>query len=354
MRERRESVEQLNVVLMVVSCLAAFAAPFGLFLFVYAVLGPLHYLTEISWLHDRDYFAPRQTPRRWWLALVAVAMLVLMYGYVSNDLLHRPVAPTFEIGLTYLVFLTAPLLLWVRHPVNAIALIVLAGGGLLLFSGARAYALLAYFIVTIVHVLLFTAAFVLQGALKNRSRWAMFSLLVFAACVASVFVFDLRPLAAASTEVRRVYSFFEPLNGQLLALFGAKGSGVYDSRGGVAVMRLIAFAYTYHYLNWFSKTSIIRWHEIPKRRLAAIVAAWIGSVAVYVYDYTLGLSLLYMVSLLHVLLEFPLNHKSFAGIAEGLRALARAKNETPSTLIGSPPRPVPSRSRAPRSLARAR
>jgi hypothetical protein len=354
MSDRRESVEQWNVVLMVVSCLAAFAAPFQLFLFVYAVLGPLHYLTEISWLHDRDYFAPRPAARRWWLGLVAVAMLVLMYGYVSNDLLQRPVAPTFEIGLTYLVFFTAPLLLWVRHPVNAVALVVVAAAGLLLFSGARTYALLAYFIITIVHVLLFTAAFVLQGALRSRSRWAMFSLLVFAACIASVFIVDVRPLAVASAEVRRVYSFFESLNVQLMALVGYGGavfnaSGVvYDSRAGIAVMRLIAFAYTYHYLNWFSKTSIIKWHEVPKRRLVAIVAAWIGSVGVYVYDYTMGLSLLYMVSLLHVLLEFPLNHKSFAAIAEGLWQL-RTPRLTESLLP-----PVPSRSRAPRSLARAR
>jgi hypothetical protein len=335
---RRESVEQLNVYLMAASCLAAFVAPFQLFLFVYAVLGPLHYLTEISWLHDREYFAPRPAARRWWLGLVAVAMLVLMYGYVSNDLLQRPVSPALEIGLTYLVFLTAPLLLWVRHRVNAVALVVLVAAGLSLFSGARAYALLAYFIVTIVHVLLFTAAFVLQGALKNRSRWGMISLAVFAACIAAFFIFDVRPLVAATESVRRVYSFFEPLNVQLMSLFGATEN---------AVMRLIAFAYTYHYLNWFSKTSIIKWHEVPKRRLAAIVAAWIGSVGVYVYDYAMGLSLLYMVSLLHVLLEFPLNHRSFAAIAEGLWNL-----RAPRLTEGLPP-PAPSRSRAPRSLARA-
>lgn len=353
MSERRGSIEQLNIVLMVVSGLAAFAAPFQLFLFAYAILGPLHYLTEISWLHDRDYFAPRPKARRWWLALVAMAMLVLMYGYVSNDLMQRPVSPTFEIGLTYLVFFTAPLLLWVRHPVNAVALVVVAAAGLLLFSGARAYALLAYFIITIIHVLIFTAAFVLQGALKNRSRWGMISLVVFAACVVSVFVIDARPLIVASADVRRVYSFFEPLNAQLMSLFGVNNAGVYDSRGGVAVMRLIAFAYTYHYLNWFSKTSIIRWHEVPKRRLVAIVAAWVGSVAVYVYDYTMGLSLLYMVSLLHVLLEFPLNHRSFAGIAEGLRGLVRARNGVPGLTESQPP-PALSRSRAPKSLARAR
>jgi len=109
----------------------------------------------------------------------------------------------------------------------------------------------------------------------------------------------------------------------------------------VAVMRLIAFAYTYHYLNWFSKTSIIKWHEVPKRRLVGIVAAWIGSVGVYVYDYAMGLSLLYMVSLLHVLLEFPLNHKTFVGIAGELRGLIRASvpadaTPTDSTLAYRP------------------
>jgi hypothetical protein len=314
----RESVERLNVVLMIVSCVAAFAAPFHLFLFAYAILGPLHYLTEISWLHDRDYFAPRKGARRWWLMLVGAAMLVLMYGYVSNDLLQRPVAPTFEIGLTYLVFFAAPLLLWVRHPVNAVALLMVAAAGVALFSSARVYALLAYFIITIVHVLIFTAAFVLQGALRSRSRWGFLSLGVFAACIGAVFAIEAAPVLAASAAVRGVYSFFEPLNVQLLALIGRRGEGIYDSSGALAVMRLIAFAYTYHYLNWFSKTSIIRWHDVPRSRFVAIIAVWIAAVAIYAHDYALGLSLLYMLSLLHVLLEFPLNHKTFAGIATAI------------------------------------
>ena len=42
---------------MSMSCIAAFIMPFEVFLFAYAVMGPLHYLTEISWLHDRQYFA---------------------------------------------------------------------------------------------------------------------------------------------------------------------------------------------------------------------------------------------------------------------------------------------------------
>jgi hypothetical protein len=88
-------------------------------------------------------------------------------------------------------------------------------------------------------------------------------------------------------------------------------------------MRLIAFAYTYHYLNWFSKTSVIKWHEISRVRTAAIIVLWLISLGVYAYDYQLGMITLYFLSVLHVMLEFPLNHQTFAGIGRELHALTR-------------------------------
>lgn len=125
-------------------------------------------------------------------------MAVLLYGYVSNDLLERPVKPTLEIAMVYLVFATAAILLWVRHVVNAVVLTVVVAAALALFSDARAYALLAYFIITIVHVLLFTAAFVLHGALKRQSGPALVSLGVFAACIASFFLIRTPPAMAVA------------------------------------------------------------------------------------------------------------------------------------------------------------
>jgi hypothetical protein len=50
MKQTADTVNYVNAGLMVLSCLAAYVFPFELFLFSYAVLGPLHYLTEISWL----------------------------------------------------------------------------------------------------------------------------------------------------------------------------------------------------------------------------------------------------------------------------------------------------------------
>ena len=86
-------------------------------------------------------------------------------------------------------------------------------------------------------------------------------------------------------------------------------------------MRFIAFAYTYHYLNWFSKTSIIRWHQMGGRRLVIIGALWLASVGLYLYDFKLGFKVLFYLSITHVYLEFPLNHLSIIGIFREVRSL---------------------------------
>jgi hypothetical protein len=128
--------------------------------------------------------------------------------------------------------------------------------------------------------------------------------------------------SAPPESLRQVYSFFEPLNIQLAALFRLPQASIYESSTGLAIMRFIAFAYTYHYLNWFSKTSIIRWHEVARSRAAAMAVLWVAAVALYFVDYSIGLTVLYAGSLLHVLLEFPLDVQTFAGIARELRVVA--------------------------------
>ena len=90
-------------------------------------------------------------------------------------------------------------------------------------------------------------------------------------------------------------------------------------------MRFIAFAYTYHYLNWFSKTQIIKWHEIPKQQLVTVIAIWVSSVLLYAYNYKTGLMVLYFLSMLHVLLEFPLNYSTIIGIGDELALLSGIK-----------------------------
>ena len=107
------------------------------------------------------------------------------------------------------------------------------------------------------------------------------------------------------------------LNTSLAAVLGlehwALNAGV-----GVIIQRFIAFIYVYHYLNWFSKTKIIQWHNVSKRWMFATAIIWIASVSLYAYDYRTGFMALLLLSILHVFLEFPLNHRSIVGIGEEL------------------------------------
>ena len=97
---------------------------------------------------------------------------------------------------------------------------------------------------------------------------------------------------------------------------------IYNSTVGIMLMRFIAFAYMYHYLNWFSKTEVIRWHKVPKIRFAAVIVLWLGASLFYTYDYSLGLSMLFFLSFTHVLLEFPLNIVSIVGIGKESYSIA--------------------------------
>jgi hypothetical protein len=329
-RTSANALNYANIGLMLASCAAAYVVPFELFLFSYAVLGPLHYLTEISWLHDRDYFAQKGPARaRWyWLALVLITAAVMLCGLAAEKILRQPFSPVYEIALLYVVFVAAFLLVFVKNQAIGIAAVVLTALWLGLWSSSRSFALVAFFLITIVHVFIFTAAFVLFGALKSRSASGLLSLVVFMLCAASFFVFVPGAFGPAAGEyVRHSYGSFRTLNAELIKLFnlgiGTSLSEIYDSPAGLTVMRLIAFAYTYHYLNWFSKTSIIKWHAVSKVRAAAIAALWISAVGVYAYSYDVGMAALYFLSVLHVMLEFPLNHQTFAGIGKELSALVR-------------------------------
>ena len=316
-RDKSHSADWLNWAnsgLMLAAFGVAYVAPFHLFLFSYAVLGPLHYSTEISWLHDRGYFLESQTARRLWLSLVAATLVLLVYGFVVNELLKQSFSPKYEVGLVYLVLVAACLLRSIRQSSLVAGLLAVSLVLIAILCNQRAFFVVAYLLVTIVHVLAFTAAFVLYGTLKSRSRSGLISLAVFTAChIACLMVPGSIQVPAES--VRQAYQPFEILNSLLGQILGRSQGFIYNSTDGTAIMRLIAFTYTYHYLNWFSKTSIIGWHDMSLSRGMLIIGFWIASMILYSINYFAGFAVLYSASLLHVLLEFPLNSLTFSGIA---------------------------------------
>jgi hypothetical protein len=312
----KDDVNWLNIGLMVAACGAAIAAPFQVFLLAWAILGPLHYLTEISWLHDRNYFTRPNVARRWWLGLVLFAVVTIGFAYAANGPTYLAVPVKFQLALIYLVFAAAAAAIFVRDSLNAVGLFLILSLGLFYFSGFAIYVVAANLLVTIVHVFFFTGAFILLGALKSKSWVGILSLAVFAGCAIATMTVA-APYAIPSDRVRQLYSTFEFLNKELLWLTG-RPMRVYEA-AGAGVMRLIAFAYLYHYLNWFSKTSIIKWHEITRTRAMVIAGVWLAAGLAYLYDYRLGFGILYIMSMLHVFLEFPLNHQTMVEIGKSLR-----------------------------------
>ena len=347
-----DQVNYLNIGLMIGSAAIAFRWPFETFLFAYILLGPLHYLTEISWLHDRHYFTKRKYD---YLVLVVAALLVTVATFVPipDTPAGTVVALSFAAFATALVFVLTDSIS-MRVLVTVVGLVV--GGQIAALPALdRVFGI---FLPTIIHVFVFTGLFILVGALRGRSVSGILSLAVFLA-VAMVFAVGhpASPGYQASGYARSAYGAatvqgtfspgFMTLNYLLLTGLGLHDFGVqqttaaqfvaginaylYQHPIALSLMAFIAFAYLYHYLNWFSKTSVIRWNDISRRRLAVVVVVWIASIGLYAYDSTMGFRWLFFLSLGHVLLEFPLNHVTFVTIGREIGGLLRVRKVGPSS-----------------------
>ena len=322
----------LNIGLMLASCAVALAVPFELFLFAYAVLGPAHYLTEISWLQKRRFFTPHKYDA-WLLGALAVMVILPLTATATFGDQERSQAAAY----TFIAFGAALLLVLTdKLVVRVLGLIPVVALAFLVLDPVGTFGLLvAVFIPTLIHVYIFTGFFMIYGALKERSKSGYAAFAVFLLCPVLFLVINPATWKPSAYVLISYWNNFSFLN---MAIMGmelprtvaearASMDQVFSSGTGRTVMRFIAFAYTYHYLNWFSKTSIIKWHEVGLPRLIAVTAIWIGSIGLYLYNYTLGFKFLFCLSLTHVYLEFPLNHISILGTGRELRSMIGGNRE---------------------------
>lgn len=295
-------VDTANLWLLIGAFVVAYLIPFELLLLSYAFLGPLHYLTEISWLHDRKYFTVLPEDP---LYLIAGSFLLVFAGAAIF-----PSAAELVWLLLLLAFCTAFIKsTWKR-------VLILSGGLLFLvpWLGSTSSYAMALLIPTVVHVYLFTLLFMLFGALKSRSQLGYLNTALFAIGALALLWLPASSWQLFPSYVDAHYDFFGPIAlafGELLA--------IPTETVLPAIASFLAFTYTYHYLNWFSKTSIIEWHAISWQRSLVIGILYAISIGLYLHDYALGFIVLLSLSFLHVVLEFPLNFKSMAGIYHSLR-----------------------------------
>lgn len=304
-----DQVNYLNIFLMLLSGTMAFYLPFEVFILAYAVLGPLHYLTQISWLHDRKYFSTGKYDP-WLLVLLAIptTLSVLKNGYAEIDLVAFLGVVAFGTAIS-LAFVASSI--W--KLICILCSILLA---LLLRNLETSLVIFGMLLPTVIHVYVFTGIFILFGSLKGKSVSGYLSCLVYLACPAFFLLF---PHPAESYTISQyVQAAVSPFSG-LIYYLGQMVRLENDWNGAVTIGRFLAFAYTYHYLNWFSKTNVIGWGNITKQRMLAIITLYCLSLVIYALDYKLGFITLFFLSLLHVFLEFPLNHRSIVGTFGELR-----------------------------------
>jgi hypothetical protein len=322
-----ERIDQLNILFIIVSLAMAIWLPFELFLFSYAVLGPLHYLTEINWLRQREYFV--EGSRSWiWLfgvlaLLVAIfpisKLLGLEFGMLEKNNETGLYSGTLVVG----AFLYAASTLFLRNKFALLLNIPLALALAYVLTVMLPLPLMAIGILlpTLMHVYLFTLFFMVFGLLKTNSIWGWASVLLLLLCPILIFFVGIDGL---NMEAGAVYNDSEmPAVNYILATIWNGLTRSFPSQDLLRKFQVfIAFAYTYHYLNWFSKTSIIGWRKSLSKRTAIFVGVvWILSVSLYLYDYKTGFTALFFLSFLHVFLEFPLNWVTMRSIA--LRLVGR-------------------------------
>lgn len=320
-----DGINYINIALMLVSLAAAYILPFELFLFAYAVLGPLHYLTEISWLEKKNYFIKSKNDI--WIFVVLVAIITIG---MFND---KSKINLFVGSFIFSGFIYALIILFVERLSIKLLLVAVTFVFSTLLNVNHypdfACLLFAIWIPTIVHVYLFTGLFILFGALKSKSTSGILSFVFFVLCAITFFVYMPENFGLPISEYgRKAYYYFRIVN---MTIYNALGFGnmriddaaMFVDTKALAIMRFIAFAYTYHYLNWFSKTSVIKWNQISKTRMLVIVGLWVISVVLYFISYKIGFYALFLLSMLHVFLEFPLNHHTIIGIGKELKQLAK-------------------------------
>ncbi|MET4198547.1 hypothetical protein [Bradyrhizobium sp. LA6.12] len=303
--------DAIHLGLMLLAFAASYLVPFELLLLAYVVLGPAHYFTEISWLHDRSYYLPHR-------GIAAILAIVAVVSVLIDN------ASWFGLAMWGALVVCAMLAATTSAIESMLLFMVAITLSAIMYSSGSSLAVIGILIPTLIHVSLFTLIFMVLGAHRSGSRVQAALVVVYLLAVAMILLLPPTAEIRISSFARVGQDYFGNVGPALGRLFGVPGL-VLDTR----LTSLLAFVYTYHYLNWFIKADVIRWTEVPKARLAAMAAASAASTALYFYDYAFGFTFLLALSLIHILLEFPLDSLALRQLGAAMQGAVRARYAGP-------------------------
>lgn len=331
---RTKQIDILNIGLLLFSFILALKLPFDLFIFSYVILGPLHYLTELNWLKKNDYFV---NGKKWIWVFILLSLLITLPlllklpiiadygGHLFSD--PAKFFKTFFSEIILIMFLFAIGLTcfnkWQDILLSLLASIV--SGFIIIKYVPFSFIIAGLFLPSIIHVYLFTLLFMIFGALNTKSKEGIIAIVLLILCPMILSIITIIPSdysISAYTETSYSTSRFSVLNSHIAKIVSPleKEKFYFLSEIGIKIQIFIAFCYTYHYLNWFSKTSIIGWSKsLSKRNIIIVVLLWSLSILLYFYDFRVGYIVLFFFSIIHVVLEFPLNIATIKGIINKIK-----------------------------------
>ena len=318
-RGLRHLVDYINMALMGASMLIAFLVPWPLLIIAYAVLGPAHYLSQISWMHDKRYFTNTHYE---YVPLILIAIALALILLIEDLTLPLSLPPElFQILLISALSLSFVIVCF-KSTTARLLFVPLSLSLIVLVHYSPKLLLFLFLIPTVIHVYLFTAAFILSGAIKNRSIPGLISFVVLLACGSSFFYFfSTTQLEIPGPWLHSGQTYFYSIMADFMSFFNLN----LTHQHLICVLKFLAFAYTYHYLNWFSKTGVIGWHHVSLKRSLLICFIYFLALALYCYDYRLGFIALGGLSLGHVILELPLDVLIFKNLAKNILCVATIK-----------------------------
>ena len=238
------NIDLLNIFLMLLSGIFALALPFQTFLIVYAFLGPLHYLTEINWLQQHNYFLQNKKNVYYlFLPILIIGGVV----YIPSLIELKPIIP-------FLIFFTLLVAIFNNFEEERIyknwkfLFLTIIGSITSFYFRNYFHSVFSIFFPTLIHVFVFTGIFMLSGFLKTKNKLSLVSFIFFILIAGFLLSFNWTNLIIEKNIVSK-YQSFEKLNQILLSVIGEDKSNIYVSNFGIRIMQFIAFAYSYHYFN---------------------------------------------------------------------------------------------------------
>jgi hypothetical protein len=222
------SNDALHLGLMLGALAASYLVPFELLLLAYVVLGPAHYFTEISWLHDRSYYLPHR-------GIAAVLAIIAVVAALIDNASWFGLA---KWGALVVCAMLAATTSAIESMLLFMVAIVLSA---IMYSSGSSLAVIGILIPTLIHVSLFTLVFMVLGAHRSGSRVQAALVVVYVLAVATILLLPPTAEIRISSFARVGQDYFGNVGPALGRLFGVPGL-VLDTR----LTSLLAFVYTYH------------------------------------------------------------------------------------------------------------